>query len=130
MLRNYILYFILHVVANALWAFWALPEIHEEGSLFITLRWMLMQILLPLLFGVLLARRRRYVYGLLAAYGVVMLLFGFGTAGWALMGVATPLSVYLVCGIFFIIGFGVLARAMKDLGVGNKIVRHSFDERE
>jgi hypothetical protein len=105
-----------------------LPAIGEEGTFLEIILWMGIQILLPLLIGILLARRRRYVLWIMALYGVFFLLFGFGMFGWALMGEGTPVSVYAVCSLFFIIGFGVIFRTMKDLGIGQKPRQFGLDE--
>ena len=120
MLKDYLFFLILGPVANALWAFWVLPDIHEEGTSSQTLEWIAVQALVPVLFVILLARRQRYIYWFLLVYAALILLFGAGTFGWALMGPGTPASVYVVCVLFFIMGFGILFHGMKDLNMGQK----------
>ncbi len=119
-LKRYVPYLALGPAANFMWAFWALPDIHETGTLAETLEWICVQALVPVLFGVLVTYRRRYVCWMLIVYGGFMALFSFGILGWALMGVGTPLSVYAVCFALMVMGFGVLYHAMKDLDFGPK----------
>ena len=101
-----------------LWGWWALPQMGEQGTDLQTLEWVGVQSLVPILFGLLLLRKQRYVFWFLLAYGAMITLYGLGTLGWAMTGPGTPLSVYVVCLIFFIIGFGMLFNAMQDLKIG------------
>ena len=120
MFRRYLPFFVLKVAADTLWGWWALPQMGEQGSDLQTLEWMGVQALVPLLFSLLLLRKQRYVYWFLLVYGSLIFLYGLGTFGWAMMGPATPLSVHVVCVIFFVIGFGILFNAMQDLKLGSR----------
>lgn len=120
MLKRYLPFLLLGPVANLLWAFWALADINEQGTLIETLQWIAVQAAIPALFCLLLRFRRRYVHYMLLVYGGFMLLFGFGIAGWALMGESTPVSVYAVCFTLAVMGFGILYRSMEDLHLGKK----------
>ncbi len=127
-MKKYLPFLILGPISNALWAWWALPEINEQGTGYETLQWLCTQALVPVLFvGLLLFFRKKIVYWLLVIYSGFIILFGIGIFGWALMGAATPLSIYAVCFIFFIMGFGILYQALKDLNFG-KTVRRYHDE--
>ena len=113
-------FFVLKVCADALWGYVALPEMGEQGTDWQTIQWIGVQALVPALFSLLLIRKQRYALWFLVAYGVLIILYGLGTFGWALTGPATPLSVYAVCMIFFVIGFGVLFNALRDLKIGGR----------
>ncbi len=128
MLRDYLFFLILIPVSNALWAWWVLPEMNEQGAFSETLEWIFVQSLVPLLFGILLGRRQGYVYWFLFVYAALLVLFGVGTLGWALMGPGTPFSVYVACLLFFVIGFGLLFYSMRDLNFGRD--RRKFDLEE
>jgi len=128
MLKDYLFFLVLMPISNALWAWWVLPEMNEQGTFSETLAWICVQALVPLLFGILLNRKQRYVYWFLFVYAVLLNLFGVGTLGWALMGPGTPLSVYVVCLLFFVIGFGLLFHSMRDLNFGRD--RRKFDLEE
>ena len=120
MLRKYLPFLALKVGSDGLWAYWALPQMGEQGSDLQTLEWMGVQALVPLLFSLLLLRKQRYVYWFLLVYGGLIVLYGLGTFGWAMIGPATPFSVHVVCVLFFIIGFGILFNAMQDLKLGGR----------
>ena len=92
----------------------------EQGTGWQTLEWMGAQALVPLLFSLLLLRGQRYVLWLLLSYGALILLYGLGTFGWAIIGPATPFSVHIVCILFFILGFGILFNALQDLKIGRR----------
>lgn len=124
MSRKYIPLLSLGPAANVLWAFWALRDLHEQGTALEMLQWFSMQILIPVLFALLLNFKRRYIYWMLIAYSGIIFLFAFGTLGWALMGEHTPLSVYVVGAVLGLMGFGILYSAMKDLNLGNREVKH------
>lgn len=85
-----------------------------------TIQWIAIQALMPLFFGLLLLLRSRIVFWFLIVYSGFIILYGIGILGWGLMGPATPLSVYAVGGVLFVMGFGLLYQAMKDLRVGEK----------
>ena len=127
MLKKYLPFFILKVCADVLWGWWALPQMGEQGTDLQTLEWMGVQALVPLLFVLLLIRGQRYVYWFLIAYGSLIILYGLGTLGWAVIGPATPFSVHTVCLIFFIIGFGIVFNAMRDLKIGGKRI-YGFED--
>jgi hypothetical protein len=118
MRRKYLPFFAFQIGANLLWAYWALPEMNEEGSAAQSLEWLAAQILFPALFCVLLTRKKKTVLWMLVMYGGWLTLYGLGTTGWALMGPGTPFSVYAVCVLFLIAGFGIIYHALKDLNIG------------
>ncbi len=120
MLKKYIPFLILGPVSNALWAGWALPEINEQGTPLETVQWIAVQALLPLVFCMLLVLKHRLAFWGLMIYSGFIILFGVGVFGWALMGPGTPLSVYAVCLMLFVMGFGLLYQSMKDLNFGKK----------
>ncbi len=128
MLKKYAVFLMLGPVSNALWAWWALPEIHEQGTMEEILQWILVQATLPAAFAVLLLFKWRLVLLLMTAYSGFILLFAAGVLGWALMGGGTPLSVYTVCLALFVMGFGILFNSLKDLGVGQKVKRYDFED--
>ena len=99
----------------------------EQGTELQTWHWVGVQALVPTLFALLLLRKQRYVYWFLLIYGALITLYGLGTFGWAMIGPATPLSVHVVCVIFFIIGFGVVFNSMQDLKLGGKR-RYGFED--
>jgi hypothetical protein len=118
-------------LSNILWAFWALPEIGEEGTFTQTIQWIGTQALLPCLFAALLLAGLRIVFWPLLIYSAFMILFGIGLFGWALMGPGTPASIYAVCATLLAMGFGILYHSLKDLGIGTKERKYaSEDERE
>jgi hypothetical protein len=128
MLKKYLPFFILQLTANSIWVFLVLPAVGEEGTLSETLRWLAIQIALPGFLAWLLIRGRRYALWLLIIYASLILLFGLGMVGWALMGEATPWTVYAVCLLFFVVGFGILFYALKDLNIGQKPRQYGLDE--
>ena len=85
-----------------------------------TIQWIAIQALMPLFFGLLLLLRSRIVFWFLIVYSGFIILYGIGILGWGLMGPATPASVYVVSVVLFVMGFGLLYQAMKDLRVGEK----------
>src|SRR3989338_11577123 len=108
MLKKYLPFLALGPLANLLWAFWALREINEQGSFVEMLQWICVQALLPVMLGLLLALKPKFAYGFLLVYSGFTILFALGILGWALMGLGTPLSVYVVSFILLVMGFGVL----------------------
>ena len=123
-MKKYFPFFALQILANVLWAFWALPSIGESGSFLETIKWLGVQILLPVFFCLLLSSRRKSAYVLMVMYGILTALYALGMTGWSLIGEATPLSVYVVCAIFFVVSFGIVFQALKDLNVGQKARRY------
>ena len=115
-LRRYLPFLALGPVTNALWAWWALPSIDEQGTFTEMLQWYCVQAAIPVLFAVLLRFRRNYVHWMLMIYGGFIALFAFGILGWALMGEGTPMPIYAVFTLLFVMGFGLLYHSMKDLG--------------
>lgn len=103
-----------------MWAYWALPEMDEQGTASQSFEWLCAQVLFPVFFCVLLSRKRKSVLWMLVAYGGWLGLYGLGTTGWALMGPATPFSVYAVCALFLMAGFGLIYNALKDLNIGQQ----------
>lgn len=126
MLKKYLFFFSLQVFAIALWAFWVLPDVGETGEFSQTAAWLAVQVLFPVFFSLLIARRRKSGYWLTALYGVIIGLYALGMTGWALVGAGTPVSVYAVCAIFFVVAFGVVFNALKDLNIGQK--QRRYDE--
>ena len=124
MIKKYLPYFGLQFLANGLWIFWVLPSIGESGSFLETLEWLATQILFPAFFCLLLSSRRKSAYGLIALYGILTGLYALGMTGWALIGEATPVSVYAVCAIFFVVSSGMVFHALKDLNIGQKARRY------
>jgi hypothetical protein len=130
-LRNYLFLLLLGPMSNALWAYWALPEIGEQGTHSETLQWLCTQAFLPLVFAIAVAAGMKFVLWFMVIYSGFILLFGIGIFGWALMGPGTPLSVYVVSGFLFIMGFGLLYQSLKDLNFGKRGTRFDAeDERE
>ncbi len=124
MIKKYLPFWGLQVLANILWLFWVLPALGESGSPGEMLKWLGVQILSPLFLSLLMAQARRLAYGLTALYGAMTGLYALGMLGWALIGEATPLSVYAVCGLFFWVAFGLIFLALKDLNIGQKARRY------
>lgn len=119
-MKKYLLLLALGPLSNALWAFWALPQIGEQGYLGETVEWVVVQALLPVLFAVLLRRKKKYTYWLLVLYSMYLLLYAIGILGWGLIGAATPFSIYCVAALMLMMGFGLMYQSLKDLGLGKK----------
>ena len=124
MIKKYLPFWTIQILANILWVFWVLPAIGESGSPAETLKWLGVQILSPAFLSLLISQGRRLAYGLTAFYGAMTGLYALGMLGWALIGEATPLSVYAVCGLFFVVAFGLMFLALKDLNIGQKARRY------
>ena len=120
MLKRYAIFLLLGPISNALWAWWALPQINEQGSMQETVQWICVQALLPAVFAVLLLFRRRFVLWIMTVYSGFIILFTLGILGWALMGSGIPFSIYGVCAVMFVMGFGILYESLKDMNVGQK----------
>lgn len=127
-MKKYAPFFILQILANALWVFWSLPEMGETGTLFETASWLIAQALLPIFLSSLLQAKRKSGYWLTFGYGLVFGLYGFGTLGWSLMGPFTPLSVYTVSALFLVIGFGTVFQSLKDLNIGKPVRRYDIED--
>jgi len=125
MLKKYLILFSAQLAANLLWIFWVLPGLGESGSPAQTIKWFGVQVLVPVFLLLLIARRRKSGYGLTVVYSILVGLYAMGMLGWALIGEATPLSVYVVCIFLFIVAFGALFCALKDLNVGQKARRYN-----
>lgn len=119
-MSKYFFFLVLGPVSNVLWAWWALPEINEQGTTLEMFQWIATQAALPVLFGILLALGSKIARWFILVYSGFTLLFAIGIFGWALMGSATPVSIYVVAGILFVMGFGLLYQSMKDLNFGHK----------
>ena len=124
MLKKYIPFWGLQILANGLWAFWVLPSLGESGSLKETLIWISAQVLIPTFLSLLILRGRKSAYWLTVVYGIMTAFYAMGMLGWSLSGEATPLSVYVVCLLLFIVAFGVVFGALKDLNIGQKARRY------
>ena len=114
--------------ANLLWALWVLPQINEHGTGPETLQWFLVQSLFPVLFGFLVIFKKRIVFWLLMIYSGFMILFTIGMLGWALMGPEAPLSIYAVCLLLLVMGFGLLFNSLKDLKLGQGVKRYETQD--
>lgn len=128
MLKKYAFFLMLGPISNALWAWWALPQINEQGSVEETIQWVCVQAILPAVFAVLLLFRQKFVLWLMTIYSGFMILFTLGIAGWALMGSGVPLSIYGVCLVMFVMGFGILFNSLKDLNVGQIARRYDPED--
>lgn len=118
MSKRYLPFLAMGPLSNLLWAFWALRDINEQGETLEMLQWIAVQAMIPVLFGFLLRFKRKYIYYMLTVYGGFMLIYGFGILGWGLMSAETPLSIYVVCFLLAVMGFGLLYRSMEDLNLG------------
>ncbi|HXV19034.1 MAG TPA: hypothetical protein VD883_03035 [Candidatus Omnitrophota bacterium] len=119
-LRTYFFFLILGPISNAIWAFWALPDIGEQGTWTETIQWLCTQAILPVLFAAFVSLRAKLILWFILVYSGFIILFGVGIFGWALMGPDTPLSIYVFCAVLFLMGFGLLYQSMKDLNFGKK----------
>ena len=119
MLRRYAFLLSLGVVVSLLWGWWATPEIGEGPSWVQMLHWMSTQVLVPVILFLLVALRLKPFLWLTALYGLSNLLYAVGLFGWALMGSATPLSVYVVCALLSAMGLGLVYQSLKDLDLGH-----------
>ena len=128
MLKKYLPFLMLGPLANLLWAFWALPQINEQGTFAETLQWICVQAFLPVILGLGLFLKKKFAYWFLVIYSGFTILFGLGMLGWALMGLVTPLSIYAVSFVLLVMGFGILFHALKDLKLGRKATRYETDD--
>lgn len=128
MKKKYLTFLILGPLANLLWAFWVLPQINEVGNQSETLQWILIQSLFPVIFTVLIAFKKKYVFWLMVMYSGFMILFVIGMLGWAMMGPEAPVSIYAVCGILLVMSFGLLFHSLQDLKVGKGVERYETEE--
>lgn len=128
MLKKYAVFLMMGPVSNALWAWWALPQINEQGTRGEALQWISVQAVAPTLFAVLLLFRQRFVYWLMVVYSGFIILFATGVAGWALIGSGVPVSIYVVLLVLFMMGFGILFNSLKDLNVGRVVKRYDFED--
>lgn len=128
MLKKYAGYLIMGPLSNALWAWWVLPQINEQGTLEETIQWILVQAMLPALFAVLLLFRQKFVYWLMAVYSGFIILYGAGILGWAFMGSGVPKSLYTMCLMLMIMGYGILFHSLKDLNVGRSVKNYHFED--
>ncbi len=124
MVKKYLPFFVLQTLANVLWAFWVLPSIGESGTFSETMKWLGVQLLFPIFFCLLLSGRRKSAYVLMTIYASVIALYALGMTGWALIGEGTPVSVYVICFLFFAVAFGIVFNSLKDLNVGQKARRY------
>ena len=120
-MKKYSPYLILGPIANFLWVFWVLPQINERGTIRETSQWIVIQCLFPVIFTVLLAAKKKYVFWMLVVYSGFIILFMIGLIGWALMGPATPISIYVVCAMLMAMAFGLLFNSLSDLKVGQGV---------
>ncbi len=128
MIKRYLFFLVLGPVANFLWALWVLPQINERGTGPEMFQWFLVQSLFPVLFGILIAFKKKYVLWLLMVYSGFIILFTIGMLGWALMGPETPISLYAVCLILIVMAFGLLFNSLKDSKFGQRITRYETED--
>ena len=128
MIKKYLFFLVLGPIANLLWALWVLPQINERGSGPEMLQWFLVQSLFPAVFCLLIALKQKFVHWLLIIYSGFMILFVIGMLGWALMGPEAPLSIYAVCFLLLIMGFGLMYNAFKDSKLGQKVERYETQD--
>ena len=101
-----------------------LPGLGESGSISQMIKWVGVQVLVPVFLLLLISRRRKSGYWLTVVYGSLLGLYGMGMVGWALVGEASPLSIYAVCALFFVVAFGIVFQALTDLNIGQKARRY------
>ena len=128
MINKYLFFLVLGPIANLLWALWVLPQINERGNGPEMLQWLLVQSLFPAAFCLLIGLKHKLVYWLLIIYSGFMILFAIGMLGWALMGPEAPLSIYAVCFLLLIMGFGIMYNSFKDSKLGQKIKRYETQD--
>ena len=124
MIKRYLLFLLLGPIANLLWALWVLPQINERGSGLEMAQWFLVQSLFPVIFGILIKLNIKLVHWLLIIYSGFMILFTIGMLGWAMMGPEAPISIYVVCSILLVMGFGLMFNSLKDLKFGQGVKRY------
>ena len=127
-IKRYLLFLLLGPTANVLWALWVLPQINERGTGPEMLQWFLVQSFYPVIFGVLLAFRKKLVFWLLIIYSGFMTLFTIGMLGWALMSPEAPISIYVVCLLLVIMSFGLLFNSLKDLKLDRGVQRYETQD--
>lgn len=128
MIKKYLFFLLLGPVANILWALWVLPQINERGTGPETLQWFLVQSLFPVIFGILLALKKKLVFWLLIIYSGFTILFAIGMLGWALMGPEAPVSIFIVCLLLLVMAFGLLFNSLKDLKLGHGVRRYETQD--
>jgi len=92
-----------------------------------TIQWLLIQVFLPAMFSIFLILRLNFILWVMVIYSGFVLLFDLGVLGWALMGDGTPFSVYVVCFILFVMGFGLLYQSLKGLNIGKENKIYEFE---
>ena len=127
MLKKYLPLLILGPVSNALWIGWALPQINEQGTFEEVIQWLCVQGFIPIFFALLLLLRVKLVYWLMVVYSGFIILFATGMLGWAFIGSRVPLSIYAVSTALFVMGFGILFHALKDLNVGKPVKYYGLE---
>ena len=127
-IKRYVFFLVLGPMANLLWALWVLPQINERGSGSEMLEWFLVQSLFPMIFGLLISLKKKVVFWFLMIYSGFMILFTIGMLGWALMGPATPLSIFVVCLLLLVMAFGLLFNSLKDLKFGQGAIRYETQD--
>ncbi len=125
--KKYLPFLFLSFVASVLWVSWCLADINEQGSFREMVEWLVSQAGLQILLGALLVTRSRAAYFAALVYGGFLILYAAGLLGWALMGEATPFSVYLVTALHFINALSFLFHALNDLHVPLKIHHYDFE---
>ena len=128
MVKKFLPFLVLGPIGNLLWLLWALPQIGEQGDSSQILEWIAAQMVLPLIFSIFLLLRRRFILWVILIYSAFMILYALGVLGWALMGAGTPLSVYVVTGVLFVMSFGLAYRSLKALNIGKKEKYYGFDD--
>ena len=118
--KKYLFFLLLGPLSNLLWLFWALPEIHETGSLIEVVQWLGFQTCLVVLFFIGLMRGKKITFWVLLSYSILVFLYALGLIGWGLMGAATPLSVFIVAGLLFLMSLGLIYHTLQDLKIVSK----------
>ncbi len=128
MIKKYITFLLLGPVANLLWALWVLPQINERGTFPEMAQWFLVQSLFPIVFAILIKMNVKIVHWFLVIYSGFMILFTIGMLGWAMMGPEAPFSIYIVCFILLVMGFGLMFNSLKDLKIGQGVKRYETQD--
>ena len=128
MFRKFLPFLVLGPVANLLWVLWVAPAIGELGGRDQMLEWIAVQMILPLVFSLFLLLRRKFILWVLLVYGAFVALYALGLSGWALMGAETPVSVYVVSLVLFVMSFGLIYQSLQGLNIGKKEKYYGFED--
>ncbi len=115
-------------LCNLLWLCWVLPAINEVGSAQEVAQWLLIQLFITAVFFMFIAANKKIILWGVLAYAIFVLMHTLGVLGWGLMGAATPLSIFAVTALLFLMAFGLIYHALKDLNLGGKTYRSYYLE--